>query len=144
MNGYRIIDFEEHYFERLNRFWNATGLGGSLRGDNAEIIMSTIHSGGHLLLMIDNSDEIIGSSWITNDKRRTYLHHFGIREDMRRKGLAKILLKRSMEIAKADGYQIKLEVGRENHAAMALYKNYGFKDLGDYEVLIIRDITTIS
>ncbi len=144
MADYKMINYESRYFEKLNAFWNAAGLGGSHRGDTAAIINGTIEAGGHLILMVDSNDEIIGSSWLTNDKRRTYLHHFGIREDMRNKGLAKKLLNESLALAKTDGYQVKLEVGRGNIAAINLYKNNGFNDLGDYEVLIIRDITSIS
>lgn len=140
----RIINYNNQYFEKLNLFWNNTGLGGSHRGDTAEIILDTIKAGGHLLIMVDPNDEIIGSSWLTNDKRRTYLHHFGIREDLRRQGLANILLEKSLEVARKDGYQVKLEVHRLNEAAIALYKKYGFHDLGNYEVLIIRDITSKS
>jgi ribosomal protein S18 acetylase RimI-like enzyme len=144
MNQYNIIDFEERYFDNLNVFWNNTGLGGSHRGDSLQIILDTINSGGHLLLMINEQDEIIGSSWLTNDRRRSYLHHFGIREDLRGRGLSNVLLERTLELARKDGYQIKLEVHSKNESALALYKKYGFNDLGDYKVMIIRDITSIS
>lgn len=144
MNQYNIIDFEERYFDNLNVFWNNTGLGGSHRGDSLQIILDTINSGGHLLLMINEQDEIIGSSWLTNDRRRSYLHHFGIREDLRGRGLSNVLLERTLELARKDGYQIKLEVHSKNESALALYKKYRFNDLGDYKVMIIRDITSIS
>ncbi|HLN53032.1 MAG TPA: GNAT family N-acetyltransferase [Lentimicrobium sp.] len=144
MNHYSIINYESRYFDKLNSFWQDTGLGGSHRGDTAQTIIDTVSAGGHMLLMIDNNDEIIGSSWLTNDKRRTYLHHFGIRADCRRQGLARILLEKSLELARHDGFQIKLEVHRDNEAALALYNKYGFGELGKYEVLIMRDINSIS
>jgi ribosomal protein S18 acetylase RimI-like enzyme len=34
---------------------------------------------------------------------------------------------------------MKLEVNRENFRAINLYLKNGFKELGDYEVLIIRN-----
>lgn len=140
MIDYRIIGYQPGFFESLNNFWQVIGVGGANRGDNAEIILSTIESGGHLLLMLNSNNEIIGSSWLTNDKRRTYLHHFGIRQDYRRHGLAAKLLEYSLEVAVKDGYQIKLEVHKENEAAIKLYEKYGFKYLGDYMVLIKREI----
>lgn len=140
----KIIDFQSEYYEKVNAFWNETGLGGSHRGDDLDIILSTIKAGGHLLIMLSDEGEVIGSSWLTTDKRRTYIHHFGIKERYRRKGLAKCLMVQTMEIAVAIGYQVKLEVHRKNHPAINLYRAFGFNDLGDYEVLINRDLTMPS
>lgn len=140
MVDYRIIDYEPAFYESLDIFWKEIGVGGSYRGDNAAIILSTIESGGHLHLMLDSNNQIIGSSWLTNDKRRTYLHHFGISEKYRNQGLAAKLLEHSMAVAVKDGYQIKLEVHRDNEPAIRLYRKYGFSYLGDYMVLIKREI----
>ncbi len=142
MVDYQIIDFQPTYFEKVSLFWENNGLGGSHRGDSLQIIVETLKSGGHLLLMIDDKQNIIGTSWLTNDKRRTYIHHFGIREDCRRKGLAGILLECCLAYAKMDGYQVKLEVHRDNIPAQNLYRKYGFSDLGDYQVLIMRKLTS--
>ncbi|MBU4487107.1 MAG: GNAT family N-acetyltransferase, partial [Candidatus Delongbacteria bacterium] len=78
-------------------------------------------------------------SWITNDKRRNYLHHFGIREEYRGSGLAQKLLEISLEFCKNNGLQIKLEVHKDNLKAIKLYENYKFKYLGDYLIFIIRN-----
>lgn len=140
-----IIDYKPEFFQKLNEFWIETGLGGSYRGDSAEIIEGTINSGGHLILMLDDDTrEIIGTSWLTNDKRRTYIHHFGIREKFRRNGLARQLMIYSMKLAYKDGFQVKLEVHRDNVAAYNLYQQFGFKQLGDYEVLIKRELPSVE
>jgi len=100
--------------------------------------------GGQLLLMINTDSEIIvGTSWLTVDGRRTYLHHFGIHTDYQGKGLSKLLLDASLKLAKSFGMQIKLEVHKDNVKALGLYKTAGFKYLGDYYVYIIRDISTL-
>ncbi len=140
MEDVTIISYDPAYFDRINQFWNETGLGGSYRGDSKEIIEETIRAGGHLEIMVNGNSEVIGTSWLTNDKRRTYIHHFGIAEKYRNKGLANKLLEHCLKLAYADGYQIKLEVHRDNVPAVSLYKKYGFKYLGDYEVLIKREI----
>lgn len=140
MNDYPIIAYSPEYFERINEFWNETGLGGYHRGDNAAVINETIEAGGHLVVMINEQDEVIGSSWLTNDKRRTYIHHFGIKENYRNRGLANKLLKHCIALAETDGYQVKLEVHKDNVPAISLYKKFGFTYLGDYQVLIKRDI----
>ena len=46
----------------------------------------------------------------------------------------------SASIEKAIGLQLKLEVQRDNAAAIALYRKAGFDLLGDYDVYIIRDL----
>ena len=87
----------------------------------------------------DGAGRVIGSSWITTDKRRNYLHHFGVREEYRGKGLAQKLVEMSLAFSKLNGLQIKLEVHRDNIKAVKLYEKYKFKYLGDYLVYLIRD-----
>lgn len=142
--GYRIRHFTAGDFPGVEALWGATGLGGSVRGDNLQILQNTLDAGGHLLLVTTAEEMIVGTSWLTNDKRRTYLHHFGIAELHRRKGLAEALLKASLQLALSDGYQVKIEVHRENLPALSLYKKAGFGYLGDYDVFIIRDLDTIN
>ncbi len=90
------------------------------------------------------SETIIGTSWITFDGRRLYLHHFAIAPARQGRGLAWPLLRESLRVARQMGYQVKLEVHRSNMIATALYKKAGFQYLGDYDVYIIRDIQSIE
>jgi ribosomal protein S18 acetylase RimI-like enzyme len=50
------------------------------------------------------------------------------------------LLKVSLDRARAIGLQTKLEVHRDNKAAIALYQSQGFRYLGDYDGYIIRNL----
>jgi ribosomal protein S18 acetylase RimI-like enzyme len=59
------------------------------------------------------------------------------------KGLSKILLKESLGFVKNNGSQVKLEVHSTNLKAINLYKKFGFKHLGEYNVYIIRDISNL-
>ncbi|HOP12505.1 MAG TPA: GNAT family N-acetyltransferase [Lentimicrobium sp.] len=138
--GFSIRNYEAADYAAVEKFWNDNGLGGAHRGDNAAVVEQTLKAGGHLLLLVSNEGKLAGTSWMTNDKRRTYLHHFGIAEPFRRLGLATCLLNASLEIAWTDGFQIKIEVHRDNLPAQLLYKKAGFTFLGDYDVLIIRNI----
>jgi len=52
------------------------------------------------------------------------------------RGLSKILLRATLDHARAAGLPMKLEVGRANIRAVDLYKKAGFESLGDYEVYI--------
>lgn len=137
---YRTGDFAE-----IEKIWKSTGMGGAFRGDDAGVVEDTIRSGGKLFVLEDRSNrEIIGTSWLTQDGRRIYLHHFGIKPEYQGRGLSHLLMKASKEFAKSTGLQIKLEVHKSNTVAITLYKKWGFEFLGDYDVYIIRDYNSIS
>lgn len=123
--------------------WEATGLSNRARGDNENTIRETLALGGRLLLLWMGS-RLAGTSWITTDGRRLYLHHFGIHPDFRGTGLSHPLVKASLHIARERNMQIKLEVHRNNAAAINLYRKYGFGYLGDYDVYIIRDVSALN
>jgi ribosomal protein S18 acetylase RimI-like enzyme len=142
---YFIREYSDNDYAEVTQLWESLGLGGAHRGDDEHIIRRTIEMGGKMLLLIfKDSNAIVGCSWLTVDGRRTYLHHFGIHADYQGNGLSKILLDASLRLAATYGMQIKLEVHNGNAKALNLYKKSGFIYLGDYDVYIIRDISTLS
>ena len=141
---YYFIDFTASDFDELMIFWEETGVGGKHRGDSADIISDSIANGGRLILMkLDSSNKIIGSAWVTTDKRRTFLHYFAISKEYRGKGFANDLMDVVMEHAQFLGLQFRLEVHEDNIPALELYKKYGFEYLGDYNIYINRNIKKI-
>ncbi len=140
-----IRDYKTNDFAEVNNLWTATGMGGNERGDNDEVIQQTIKANGKLIILENKiSKEIIGTSWLTNDGRRIYLHHFGIKPKYQGKGISKLLLNESLNFAKSKGMQLKLEVHENNIEAIYLYKKGGFNYLGDYKVYIIRDFERVK
>ncbi|MCK5759676.1 MAG: GNAT family N-acetyltransferase [Candidatus Delongbacteria bacterium] len=138
---YNFVDFTKSDLEELMTFWEDTGVGGKHRGDNSDIISASVNNGGRLILMkLERTSEIIGSAWVTTDKRRTYLHYFAISKEFRGIGLANILMDQVMEHAKYLGLQFRLEVHEDNIPAFELYKKYGFEYLGDYNIYINRNL----
>jgi ribosomal protein S18 acetylase RimI-like enzyme len=133
----QISDYQPGDFVQIEKIWEQTGIGGSARSDNAQTIENSLKQNGRFLVLT-NENKIIGTSWMTNDSRRIYLHHFGISPDFQGKGLSKMLLEASLNHVKTVGLQVKLEVHRNNTKAIALYEKYGFRFLGDYLVYIIR------
>jgi len=112
-------------------------MGGEERGDDAAVLERTIRMGGMLLVM-ELDGKIIATSWLTQDGRRVYLHHFGILPQWQGRGWSGPLLKASLSWVRAQGMQVKLEVHSENRKAVNLYVRAGFKPLGKYDVYIIR------
>lgn len=144
MENIRIRDFKATDFQGLSEVWHQTDLGNPQRGDNLEIIEQSIQMGGKMLVVEDTNGNIVGTSWMTFDGRRIHLHHFGIALNYQRKGVGLQLAKESLKFVKQKGYQVKLEVHKNNLAAIELYKKLGFTYLGDYDVYIIRDLGVIE
>jgi len=139
-----IRQYKPGDFEGIMGVWVSTGMGRPERGDNARTIERSLAMGGCMLIMTDDeTDKIIGTSWMTYDGRRLYLHHFGITPEHQGRGYSKSLLKESLTFVKQKGVQVKLEVNKTNQIALGLYKNAGFQYLGDYDVYIIRDVDMI-
>ncbi len=138
-NTISFRDYNPDDFNEVMNLWKLTGMGGAERGDDNEVIIRTINAGGNLTLMLKNH-KIIGTFWLTHDNRRTFLHHFGIHPDFQGQGLATKLMDKCMQEIKKIGYQVKLEVHKENLKALSLYRKYEFVDFSDYELMMKRKI----
>jgi len=140
-----VRDYWAADYPHVADIWERSGISTPGRGDSAEVIENTLRRNGRLLVLVErDKDLVVGTSWLTNDGRRVYLHHFAVDPGYQGQGLSKPLLKASLRIAREIGLQVKLEVHRDNHKALDLYRNAGFKRLGDYDVLIIRDLSEIK
>ena len=139
-----IRDYQPEDYDELISFWYLTDMGNPERGDSRDTISRTLQLGGKLLILESKSSrQICGSSWMTYDGRRILLHHFGILPECQGKGLSKILLQESLQFIKSKNTQVKLEVHSTNFKAINLYKKFGFKHLGEYNVYIIRDVSIL-
>jgi ribosomal protein S18 acetylase RimI-like enzyme len=137
-----IRDYKESDYKSLLQLWNETELAQPERRDDAGVIKRCNAQGGRLLVMEDMATGyIIGSSWMTWDGRRIYLHHFGIHPDWQNLGLGTKLAQASLEWISSTGHQVKMEVHRENKAAIQLYKKLGFIAFEDYDIFMIREFT---
>ncbi len=134
-------DYVSTDYPQLLKLWKETGIGNPERGDNEKVIRNCLKIGGKLLIMEDTgAGMIIGSCWITFDGRRMHLHHFAIKPAYQGKGLGMRLGQETIEYLKKAGYQIKLEVHKDNAIARRLYKKLGFFVYNNYDIFMIRDI----
>jgi len=140
-----IREYRPQDYTEVERLWIETGMGSAVRGDDHKTIERTLELGGKLFILEDSeSAKLIGTSWLSNDGRRIYLHHFGILPAYQGKGFSQYLLQSSLNYAKSTGKQIKIEVHQSNTKAINLYLKAGFKYLGDYDVYIIRDYQNLT
>lgn len=132
-----IRDFTPEDYQALVELWKELDLGRPERGDDLSVINETLRLGGKLFLL-EQKAELIGTAWVTNNGRRLYLHHMGIKKAFRGKGFGAMLMDEIIGHARAMKMQIKLEVHTENDKARRLYEKYGFEELEGYQVLINR------
>ena len=134
-------DYESADYPDLIKLWKETGIGNPERGDNEKVIRNCLKIGGKLLVMIDTENGVLmGSSWMTFDGRRMLLHHFAIKPDYQGKKLGTRLGNECIEYLKKAGYQVKLEVHKDNIIAKKLYKKLGFFAFTNYDIFMIRNI----
>ncbi len=140
-----VRDFRDEDYEQVMEVWIKTGLTRPERGDDLQVIHSTLQRGGRLFVLEDTMvHKVIGTSWITNDGRRLHLQYFGILPQYQGMGLSHLLIRASLSFAHQQGIQIKLEVHKDNIIAKNLYVKWGFKHLGPYEIYILRDVKNIK
>ncbi len=135
-----VRNYQATDYLKIEKLWKKTGIYTVERGDTAGIIKRCNDLGGQFLVMEDpDSDNIIGTSWMTFDGRRVLLHHFAIEPSFQGTGLGRKLALRSVEFAREKQCPMKLEVHQENVAAINLYKSLGFKVFEDYDVYMLLD-----
>ena len=138
-NKVKFRNYKSDDFNHVQVLWELTGMGGKERGDDNKVILKTIKCGGKLIIM-EKNDMIIGTSWLTTDNRRIFLHHFGIHPDFQGQGMANKLMDESIKFIKEKGLQVKMEVHKKNIKALNLYRKYKFFDFTDYELMMKRNI----
>ena len=93
-----IRDYKAEDFESVYSLWLKTGVTDKKRSDSSEMIESTFQRGGKLFIL-ENKGAIIGSTWITNDGRRLYLHHCCVEKKFQNQGYGDLMVKKSLEFA---------------------------------------------
>jgi len=140
-----IRKYQPDDFDELVELWQLTGLDYPERADDRSTIDDCNCQDGLLLVMIDQSlNKLVGSSWMTYDGRRIFMHHFGIHPQHQNRGLGKSLLKESLKFIKSKGKQVKVEVHRENKVAKHLYESAGFFAFTDYDIYMLRNLDDIE
>ena len=132
-------DYRQEDFKEVSDLWNELDMGGEERGDTAEIIDQTLSMGGKLIILEDeNRKKIVGTSWMTFDGRRIFLHHFGICREEQGKGWGTKLAIESLKFIRNKKCQVKLEVHKNNLVAKKIYEKAGFMTFTDYDIYMIR------
>lgn len=131
---YKPVDFQQ-----IESLWKETGIYTLERGDTADIISRCNTQGGKFLVLEDEKNQmIIGTSWLTWDGRRIFMHHFAILPSYQGRGYGRKLALESLNFASEKNAPMKLEVHQQNLRAVQLYKSLGFKVFKNYDVYMIH------
>jgi len=141
MNSEMLIrDYKPEDYPQVEALWKETDIYTVDRGDTPQIILRCNDAGGRFLVMEDSSDgSVAGTSWMSWDGRRVFLHHFAIRPSLQSRGYGRSLALESLAFARKLNCPMKLEVHQDNTAAVKLYRNLGFQVFEDYDTYMIID-----
>ncbi|MBE0654138.1 MAG: GNAT family N-acetyltransferase [Bacteroidales bacterium] len=133
-------DFKPADFPSIHKLWELNNMAGQERGNSADTILNCNKQGGKFIILeIPEEKKIIGTSWLTWDGRRIFLHHFCIHPDYRGRGLGELLGRESLEFISKKGAQVKLEVHKKNIPAKRLYEKLGFIVFEEYDIYMKRE-----
>jgi len=130
-----IRDYKPDDFPMVAELWKETGIFAEERRDAPGLILDCNRQGGKFIVLEDpGTGRIAGTSWLTFDGRRIYLHHFAVAPYLQGKGFGRRLAVESLRYAHEKGFPVKLEVHRENLPAVNLYRSMGFENFREYEI----------
>ena len=135
----RITQLTETVYKEIMQLWLETGISNPLRNDSFEAVEFSLQHTGLILLAYEDAIPV-GAAWLNHDFRRLYIHHMAVLPSSQNRGIGSLLMQEALVVAKELGYQAKLEVHRDNPAAMHLYKKFGFTELEGYLTFIKRNL----
>ena len=89
-----------------------------------------VESYDHVYVLLSGDDEIVGFTVILETPPDAEIHNLFICDELRGRGLGKILFKQAIQMLSAEVENLYLEVSEDNNIAIALYKSLGFEEIG--------------
>ena len=81
-------------------------------------------------VLLSGNKEIVGFTVILETPPDAEIHNLFICNELRGRGLGKILFKQAIQMLSAEVENLYLEVSEDNNIAIALYKSLGFEEIG--------------
>ncbi len=134
MTNVEIINYTPKYrndFKRINAEWMPTHLDKKM-GDHLDNPEESIIRKGGFVLFAKNEGEIVGTCAILKENTKLYeIADMTVAPQYRGKHIGKRLLFAAIDtVRKAGARQVYLVTNDKLAAAIALYRTYGFKELG--------------
>ena len=90
-----------------------------------------VESYDNVYLLLSGNKEIVGFTVILENPPDAEIHNLFICNELRGRGLGKILFKQAIQMLSAEVENLYLEVSEDNNIAIALYKSLGFEEIGE-------------
>ena len=82
-------------------------------------------------MLLSGNKEVVGFTVILQTPPDAEIHNLFICNELRGRGVGKILLKQAIQMMSAEVENLYLEVSEDNNIAIALYKSLGFEEIGE-------------
>ena len=89
-----------------------------------------VESYDNVYVLLSENKEIVGFTVILENPPDAEIHNFFICNELRGRGVGKILFKQAIQMLSAEVENLYLEVSEDNYIAIALYKSLGFEEIG--------------
>mgnify|MGYP002032593905 FL=1 len=89
-----------------------------------------VESYDNVYVLLSGNNEIVGFTVILETPPDAEIHNLFICNELRGRGVGKILLKQAIQMMSAEVENLYLEVSEDNNVAIALYKSLGFEEIG--------------
>ncbi|MED5561153.1 MAG: ribosomal protein S18-alanine N-acetyltransferase [Pseudomonadota bacterium] len=89
-----------------------------------------VESYDNIYVLLKGNNEIVGFTAILETPPDAEIHNLFICNELRGRGVGKILLKQAIQMMSAEVENLYLEVSEDNNIAIALYKSLGFEEIG--------------
>ena len=90
-----------------------------------------VESYDNIYVLLGGNNEIVGFIVILKTPPDAEIHNLFICNELRGRGVGKILLKQAIQMMSAEVENLYLEVSEDNYIAIALYKSLGFEEIGE-------------
>ena len=89
-----------------------------------------VESYDNVYVLLSGNNEIVGFTVILENPPDAEIQNLFICNELRGRGVGKILLKQAIQMMSAEVENLYLEVSEDNNIAIALYKSLGFEEIG--------------
>jgi len=90
-----------------------------------------VESYDNVYVLLKGNNEVVGFTVIFKTPPDAEIHNLFICNELRGRGVGKILLKQAIQMMSAEVENLYLEVSEDNNIAIALYKSLGFEEIGE-------------
>lgn len=124
----RIYPFEMSDYDRVFELWLEVFPETTDASYSREAIQFFLDRNPGTSLVAELDGQVVGALLAGHDGRRGYIHHLGVREELRGTGIGKMLIRRAEEVLAELGLEkVHLFVIKSNTPAKAFYEKIGYE-----------------